>query len=394
MERKFMKLGFLVVMALILIYSLVIVDHARAQEAKEPYLFGAPYSLTGKFGVYGISNQQGVVYAATEVNKRGGIHGRPVKVIFYDCEGDVTKGLMNVRRLVEEDKVHFLLGPNMSGTSIAALPIIQKAGIPTIVPSSAIEVTEPPRKWVFQCTTPSIYMHEEIMAHCKHKGITKVVVLGETSYSGESQTKMALEWAPKFGITIVAAEKFGDADVDMTAQLTKIKAAKPEALWIFGAGRASGPIAIKNARMLGFEVIYCRDWQSFATLELAGEAAEGILHPGTRVMIGDSLPDNDPHKAGVKIFNDGSYRLFGRKPDIYGAIGYDGAMMLFEAVKRAGPDFPPDRAKVRDEIEKTKDYFGVFCRGSASPSKHCLTDRESIIMTTVKNGKWVFVPWR
>ena len=106
------------------------------------------------------------------------------------------------------------------------------------------------------------------------------------------------------------------------------------------------------------------------------------------------MPDTDPHKAKVIAFNEGYSKLFGRTPDDYSANGYDGAMMLFEAVKRAGPDFPPNRAKVRDEIEKTKDYFGVFCRGSASPTKHCLTDRESMVMTTVKNGKWVFLPWR
>ena len=191
MDRKFMKLGFLVVIASILVCSLVIVDDAKAQQAKEPYLFGAPYPLTGKFSIFGISNQQAVMYAVTEINKKGGIHGRPVKVIWYDDEGDVTKGLMNVRRLIEEDKVHFLLGPVMSGTTIAATPIIQKAEIPTIVPSAAIEITEPPKKWIFQYTTPTIYMHDEIMAHCKQIGITKVGMLSETSYLGESNAKLA-----------------------------------------------------------------------------------------------------------------------------------------------------------------------------------------------------------
>ena len=394
MARRFVKLGFLIAITLVLICPFVMIDSAKAQTSKEPYLSGGPYSLTGKFSVFGVGNQEGIVYATMKVNEKGGIHGRPVKVIFYDDGGDVTKGQMNLRRLIESDKVHFLLGPGTSGVSIAAIPTIQKAEIPTIVPSSATEITQPPKKWVFQCTTPSEYMHDEIMTHCKHEGITRVGMLSETSYLGQSMEKMAREWVPKFGITIVAAEKFGDEDVDMTSQLTKIKAANPQALWLFGIGRASGPIALKNARMLGFKTIYLRDWHSYTTLELAGSAAEGVLHPGTRVIVGDTLPDTDPHKVAIRSFTEGYYKVFGKKADVYSANSYDGTMMMYQAVERSGTEFPPNRAKVRDEIEKTKDYFGVFCTGSGSPTKHNLVDRDSIIMTTVKNGKWVYLPWR
>ena len=373
-----------------LVAGTALVLGAFAAVAAEPIKIGSVLSVTGPAAFLGEPELQTLQMYIDEVNKQGGVIGRPLQLVHYDDGSDANKANGFTKRLIDDDKVDVLIGGTTTGATMSMVPVVEKAGIPFISLAGAVVVVEPVKKFTFKVSHTDRMAAEKIYEDMKKRGITKVALLSETSGFGQSGRKESEAMATKMGITLVANETFGPKDTDMAPQLTKIKNTPGvQAVYIFGLGQ--GPaIATKNYKQLGITLplYHSHGVASEEFIKLAGPAAEGARLPAAALLVADKLPANDPQKqvvmAYTKAFNDKW------KTDVstFGGHAYDALMIVNNAIKKVGST---DKAKVRDAIEATKGYVGTGGVVNMTAADHMGLDLSAFRLLEVKKGDWSLI---
>src|SRR5574341_2112 len=225
--------------------------------AQEPYKIGAIFSITGPGSSLGIPERDTAQMLEAEINAKGGVPGpvrRPVKMIIYDDASDETKAVLAAKKLIDEDQVAAIVGTTLSGTSLAILGAVKTAQVPIISCAAAIKIVDPAaeRKWVFKTPQSDWLIIDVLVDYLKSKGLTKVGWLNVDYAFGELGWIEFEKAAPKAGIQVLDHEKFGQKDVDMTPQLTRVKAANPQAVVLWSIP-PSAPSATQNYRDLGLK---------------------------------------------------------------------------------------------------------------------------------------------
>jgi branched-chain amino acid transport system substrate-binding protein len=281
-------------------FILIPVMEASAAEA---YKVGAVFSVTGRASFLGDPEKKTAVMIQEEINKKGGINGHPLELIVYDDEGDSTKCALAVRKLITRDKVCAIIGPSLSGLSMAVLPEAEKHKIPIVSCGASYKiVTKNPDtgeqwKWVFKTPQSDSMAAEAIFTHMKEHGISKIAIMSVTTGFGASGRGELLRLAPNYGMTIVADEKYGPKDTDMTAQLVSIKGKAPQAIvnWSIGPTQV---VMVRNWKDMGMAknttLYQSHGFGSRKNLELAAGAAEGVYCPLGACNIAEILPSNHP----------------------------------------------------------------------------------------------------
>lgn len=356
---------------------------ALAQDIK----IGGLLETSGFIASLGQPGVEGAQLAVDQVNAAGGINGRKVQFINVNSESDNTKTVSGWKRLIEQDKVVAVIGPMSSGSVFAVADSVESAKIPMIANGASRGIVQPPekRRFMFLAPLTDVVVQSVMFKDMQAKGIKKIAILNSDVAFGTSGRDSLEKGAGAFGLTIVAKETYGNADTDMTPQLTKIRASDAEAtvLWATGAGLA---IATKNHRALGIKtpLYLAHSSNDFNFLRLAGDAANGVLLPSSKIYVTDALAASDPQKAVVTRFVADYEKKYGKPPATFAGNGYDAAMMLMEAMRKAGTD----PVKLRDAIEATRDHVGVTALYTYGPNDHYGTKPESVVMLTVKDGKF------
>src|SRR5512134_2624576 len=221
-------------------------------QAPEPYKIGAIFSITGPGSSLGIPERDTALMIEAEVNAKGGVKGpdgklHPLKLVIYDDASDETKAVLAAKKLIDEDKVTAIVGTTLSGTSLAIVDSVQKAEVPMISCAAAAKIVEPAaeRKWVFKTPQSDQLIVGVLADDLKARGLTKVGWLNVDYAFGQLGWLEFEKAAAAAGLTVVANEKFGQKDVDMTPQLTRVKAADPQAVVIWSIP-PSASVATKN----------------------------------------------------------------------------------------------------------------------------------------------------
>jgi branched-chain amino acid transport system substrate-binding protein len=355
-----------------------------AQEIK----IGGLLETSGFIASLGQPGLDGAQLAVDQVNAAGGINGRKVALINVNSESDNTKTVSGAKRLLEQDNVVAVIGPMSSGSAFAVADTMERAKVPMIANGASRGIVQPPetRKFMFLAPLTDVVVQSAMLRDMQAKGIKRIAILNSDVAFGTSGRDSLEKAVGQYGITIVAKETFGNADTDMTPQLTKIRATDAEAtvLWATGPGLA---ISTKNHRALGLKtpLYLAHSANDFNFLRLAGDAANGVLLPSSKIYVTDSLPAGDPQKPVVERFVREYEKKYGKPPATFAGNGYDAAMMIMDAIRKVGTD----PAKLRDAIEATKDYVGVTAVYAYSPADHYGTKPESVVMLSVKDGKFV-----
>ena len=358
--------------------------------AQEPVKIGCLFDLSGPAGHIGTPSKYVAEMAVDRINKEGGVNGRPVKLVYGDSESDAGKAALQAKRLIENEKVSALIGPTRTESAMAILNIVQKAGIPTVACVGGTPPVDPVRKWVFKSPQKTVTAVERVYQYIQKQGIKKAAIITASDKFGEEGEKSLKALSGKYGITIVAEEKFDVTDSDMTVQLTKIKGTDARALicWTIGP---PGSIVAKNVRQLDYKIplIQCHGLPDPKYLELAGAAAEGNIMPSTRLMVADQLSDTDPQKKLIQEFIN-EYENVGKygKVSTHSGYAWDAIMIVVNAMRKAGSTNPE---KVRDAIENIKNYIGISGIYTMSPADHCGLGVDSMVMIMVKDGKWKLI---
>ncbi|KAB2886943.1 MAG: ABC transporter substrate-binding protein [Pseudorhodoplanes sp.] len=359
-------------------------------EAAAQVKIGAVLSVTGPASFLGDPEKKTLEMYVDAINAKGGVNGQKLQLVIYDDGGDANAARTFATRLVEEDKIVAMVGGTTTGATLAMIPVFEEAQIPFISLAGAIQIIQPVRKWVFKTPHTDKMACEKIFGDLKARKMTTVALISGTDAFGKSMRDQCVGVAPAKGITIAHEETYGPRDSDMTPQLTNIRN-KAGVQAVINPGFGQGPaIVTRNYRQLGITVPLYQSHgvASKQYIDLAGPAAEGVRLPAAALLVADKLPEKDPQKKVVVDYSRIYREKTGQAVSTFGGHAYDGLMILVGAMQRAKS---ADKAKVRDEIEKTKGYVGTGGIVTMSPTDHMGLDLSAFRMLEIKKGDWTLL---
>jgi branched-chain amino acid transport system substrate-binding protein len=361
----------------------------QAQQA--PIKIGAVLSATGGASFLGDPEKRTLEIYVADINAKGGINGRKVEAIIYDDASNPNNARTFATRLIEQDKVDALLAGSTTASAMAMIPLAEEAEIPMINFAGAVQAAFPVKKWNFKTPHTDLMACEKIFEDMKKRNFTKIAMISGADAFGKSMRDQCLTVNKKYGIEVLHEETYQPADNDMTAQLTNIKG-KAGVQAVINPGFGQGPaIVTRNYKQLGvpFPLYQSHGVGTKQFIELATPAAaEGVRLPAAALLVAEKLADSDPQKKVVMDYKKTYEGKTGQPVSTFGGHMYDGLMIMVEAMKRAGG---ADKAKVRDEIEKTKGFIGTGGVVNMSPTDHMGLDLSAFRMLEIKNGDWTLV---
>jgi branched-chain amino acid transport system substrate-binding protein len=362
---------------------------ATASFAAGTIKIGGLFAVTGPASFLGDPEKKTLELLVKEANEKGGINGQKLEAVIYDTGGDATKAVQLATKLIKDDKVSVIIGPSTTGESMAVIPIVEKEKIPLISCAAGIKITDPVKHWVFKTPANDHIAAEKILNYLASKKQKSIALLTVTDGFGASGREQLKAIAAQKGFTVVADEVYGPKDTDMTAQLTKIRGIKPDAIICWGTN--PGPAVItKNVKQLGIKtpLYMSHGVASKKYIELAGaEAAEGVMLPAGKLAIYDSLPKGDAQYKLLKSYDQSYKKAYGVEASTFGGYAYDAFLLATEAIKKLGST--PEQ--IRNGIEQSSKLVSVSGIFTISPKDHNGLDLSAFEMVMIVKGDWSLV---
>jgi branched-chain amino acid transport system substrate-binding protein len=355
-------------------------------QGKEPLKVGALLAVTGPASFLGAPEARTLEMLVEELNRKGGVDGRKVELVLKDTGGSPERAISFAKQLVEEDRVFAIIGPATSGESIAVKAIAEESGTILLSCAAAEVITNPVLAHVFKVAPKDSFAAEMIFRRMNKMGVKRIGFLSSNTGFGKAGKEQVERLAPTYGIEIAVSEVYDKAATDLTAEVTKLKAAGVQAIlnWSIEPAQA---IVIKNARQIGMTVPIFQS-HGFANVQYArtaGAAAEGVMFPASRVVVADALAATDRQKPVVAAYKQAYEARYKEDVSTFGGHAWDALGILVRAVQEAGFD----RAKVRTAIENMKGFVGTAGVFNFSPADHNGLAIDAFEMITVKDGKFV-----
>jgi branched-chain amino acid transport system substrate-binding protein len=362
---------------------------ATASFASGTIKIGGLFAVTGPASFLGEPEKKTLEMLVKEANSKGGINGIKLEAVIYDTAGDATKAVQLATKLIKDDKVSVIIGPSTTGESMAVIPVAEKEKIPLISCAAGIKITDPAKHWVFKTPANDHVAAEKILNYMTKQKQKTIALLTVTDGFGSSGREQIKTLARQKGFTVVADEVYGPKDTDMTAQLTKIRGIKPDAVICWGTN--PGPAVItKNIKQLGLKIpLYMSHGvASKKYIELAGtDAAEGVMLPAGKLAIYDVLPKNDPQYKLLKEYDQAYKNAYGVEASTFGGYAYDAFLLATSAIKKAGST--PEQ--IRNGIEKTQKLSSISGIFTMSLKDHNGLDLSAFEMVRIVKGDWSMI---
>lgn len=356
--------------------------------AADPIRIGSPLLLSGTGAFVGGAEKDTLEMMAADLNKAGGINGRPLEFIFYDEEGKPDVAVSLVKRLIQKDNVTAILGISTSWTALPVIPIVEKEEIPSIFLAAAVKIVDPVKKWVFKTPADDRVVVAKLLSYMQTQGIKRIAVMSTQDGFGDGGRSELVAQTPHYGISIVFDDKYTMQDTDITPTLNKIKKTDAQAVVNWSSSRA--PIILTmNYRQIGLELPLYQSHAAFSKdfLDATGKNSEGLKTAAMKFYGVDKLPDSDPQKKVILDYQAAYKKRWGKEANQFGACAFDGFNILVAALKKAGDD----KNKLRDAIEQTKGYVGIHGMFNYSPTDHGGISKESILIYQAVGGQWKFL---
>jgi branched-chain amino acid transport system substrate-binding protein len=352
--------------------------HAQAQ----PVQVGAIEILSGPNAAYGVAIKGGLELALDEINAKGILGGRKIQLTVEDSAANKDQAINAARKLIGRDKVVAIIGPTLSNEMFAVGPVTNERKIPTLGTSTTASGITDIGPYIFRTSLPESDVIPVTLKAAQARGVKTIALMYANddafSKSGFDVMKAAAE---KAGLNILTIESFGSKDTDFSAQLTKIKSLKPDAV---GVSALVEPVSgvLLQARSLGFgkETLFIGGNGSNSPKlgEIAGPAADGLI-VGSPWFIGKKADNNEAFVASYKA-------KYSKDPDQFAAQAYDAMKIMAAAIDRAGA---ADSEKVRDALVKT-DFTGVMGPFQFTAGRDPATTA-GVVVLVMKGGKFTIL---
>jgi len=336
-------------------------------------------SLTGGTASFGQSSHKGTLMAVDEINAAGGLLGKKVKLVTEDDQSKAGEPSTVVRKMISRDRIVALLGEVASSRSLEAAPIAQQNKIPMISPASTNPKVTEVGDYIFRVCFIDPFQGTVLAKFALARGWKNVAILTDVKqdYAVGLSDFFKKYFTANEG-SIVSEQSYSSGDKDFKAQLTSISASNPDAILVSGYYNEAGLIA-SQARELDVDVplLGGDGWDSPSLIEVGGAAMEGNF-------FSNHFSAEDKSEV-IQDFIRKFRAKYNEEPDAMAALGYDSAMILADAIKRAGTT---DSEPLRDAIAATKNYPAVT--GMITLDAQRNANKPAVILE-IKDGKFRYV---
>jgi branched-chain amino acid transport system substrate-binding protein len=321
--------------------------HKAAEE--QSITIGAILPLSGNGAKYGEAARKGIELAREEINSRNRIRGKMLNVVYEDSQGDPRRAVDAFRKLTSVDHVPAVIGDLFSSATLAVAPLANESKVVLLSPTSSAPELTGAGPFVFRNVASDVF-EGSVMASFAQENlkIDRVAILYINNAYGLGIEKVFKTSFTERGGHIVAEEAFPEGATDFRSQLTKIRSANPEAVYIVGY-RELGPL-LKQAYEIGFRKQFLSTvmFEDPENLRVAGRAAEGVIYSARAY-------DSQSGEPAIQTFVSAFQQKYGQVPDIFAALSYDATKILALAMERNG--FQPD--DIRQGLLGIKNFPGV-----------------------------------
>lgn len=376
--------SFSAIASLIAIAGMALGTIAIAAPASGPPVakVGVIVAQIGPVADWGTALRRGTDLAVQDFNRGGGANGHPVEIVYCENEGKPDRAIECAKKLIQDSKVVALVGGAPSGSALAMLNIPQEQKIPYLNLSSSTAITtrykDSPENFVFRAGFSDGSQIDVLLNWAKAHGYKRLGLLHDTTGFGLEGKNDFDKLAPQGGFTIVDDESFALTDTDMTPQLEKMRAAKPDAVLIYTIGGPASHV-LESAKKIGYNTNWMGPWIFSAAdfRRLSGNDGNG-LHL--------SVPFTENSTKSLRAFHDRMMSTYHEDPmGIYTPMVYDGVTLLLQAIARSGND----PIKLRDAIESTNNFHGITAipPHPFSKSDHDAEHAGNLVVGVLENGR-------
>lgn len=348
MNKNMALIGILVLVLFGAIYILSPTQVGLFALNQQEIKIGVITTLTGEMSKYGegIANAQEL--AASEINSAGGINGKQIKLIFEDSPCDPQKAINAVNKLVQIDKVDFIVGPLCSSELLAIAPILNKANIPIISSTATSPNITSAGEYVFR-NIPSDDLRAKVFAEYIYKDsdIKEISIIYANDDASVTYEKYFTEKFEFFGGKILSKEIYAKGAKDMRTQLTKIKNANPKAILMISWPEETGSI-LKSSKEMNINVKFFEGFEVMSdphVKQIAGDLVNGVIY----------IQPAESKSLKAEQFKKQYEEKYGATPPFYSAESYDLIYLYKLAIQNAKGDLD----KVKNELYKIKNYEGA-----------------------------------
>lgn len=370
----------LVLLILPLLLGLALSCSQKKNDDRSTIKIGFFGDLTGPTFNFGLSAKNGVLMAADEINQAGGINGHQIDIVIEDDKGSPEEAARVTGKLIDRYKVIAIVAAGASGNSLAASPKAQAAHVPLIAPSSTNPAVTQAGDYIFRACFIDPFQGKvmaKFAANTLEAKKAAIMLDFNSPYSRGLTEFFELSFTKLTG-QIVIKQSFSQGDADYRGQLSAIKTANPDVIYIPGY---YGDVAIiaKQARQLGLNVplLGTDGWDAPELWELGGDALNNSY-------ISNHYSADDPSETIQKFVHAYRQRYGNLTPDAHAALAYDALRFLAEAIQKAGTTEGP---KLRDALAETKNFPGVTGTITMDASRNAV---KPAVVLKLEDGRYVY----
>jgi branched-chain amino acid transport system substrate-binding protein len=339
--------------------------------------------ITDRVGVskpYSEPSTEGLVFGANEINKMGGILGKKIELLIEDDQSrpDISAAL--ARKLIDQGAV-FILSMSLTPATQQQQTVTMEAKTPQMTPMNSGDTltTQLPNPYFWQTGPLGSIQIATLLAHARSKNLKRVALVTDNSDLGQLIARFFKSGLEKSGIQVVAEEVVARGATTATPQMQKVRAANPDAMFLAGVLTAENVLIFRAYHELGLKMPIHSSYNLSVPVYMT--VAKGLIDGVTFV---DAY---DPDKPQVKAFEAAYKKETGKDPFNMHGYGYDGIMLVAEAIKKAGT---PDKEKIRAAMQSIT-YEGVMgakgMRYSFPEGKRTGFDPNGMVVRVYEGGK-------
>lgn len=314
--------------------------------------------------------------------------GRKVEIKQYDTEGNATKAAQLFKRLIDNDEVDVVMGPNTSGETLPLMPTADEAKIPLVAYGAVEAITKPVKKYVFSMTPIDRVVIQDLLTGMKSRNVKRPALIYSLDGFGQSGAVFFNELVKDFGMELASVQTFAPQDTNMQPQLIKMREAKPDAYLLWSSANPAPTIILRTAKELGIkETFYVGHGNaSLPFLKQTGPAGEGAVAPAFPILAPEVLSDSDPRKPIVTAFQKDYIARWNEPADHSAGYALDALLVIQAAAKSVKG--PLTRDNIRDAIEGLNGQCGAVACRVMSPTDHRGMEKNVMLLLQIKDGKW------
>lgn len=352
-----------------------------AVDAQEPYKIGGVLCTSGPFAAVGIDEMRGAQLAVKNINAAGGVNGRKLELIAEDDQGRADLSVIRANKLVSQDKVSAIIACYGAG-AVAYAEMLQKAEVPLFGIIGSAALTQLDNPYIFRSALGDPTILEGITDLIRKRGKKRVALIHQSDTMGVGAAAVVIKAASAKGYEIVADEGFAvQANLDLTPQMTRIRAKNPEAL-VLWAGAPQSIVTLKSMQLLGMKGVEVYGTPQMTSPSVVAAAADS--EDGT-VIIPDVINHANPESEHAN-FAAAFKTEYGVPPTTsFAMAGHDSILLIAEALKNTNGE----GAKIKANAEKITNFKGLMGTYSYSPTHREGLTASSIKFHAVRGGKLV-----